>query len=103
MAAVKGFKAWLDTMPGSSKSLTVLCSVEVPTSGWKGSLNEAIPQGINPAILLLDATLTEPTGIVLQVISTVEQCFQKANSPRYESVTIRGLGDDIHIPVEIVS
>ncbi|CAH1649989.1 conserved hypothetical protein [Hyphomicrobiales bacterium] len=103
MATIKGFKAWLDTMPGSDKALTVIGSVEVPTSGWTGSLAEAVPPGINPAILILDATLTKPTGIVLQVISTVELTFRKAHSPRYDSITIRGLGSDIHVPVEIVS
>ena len=103
MATVKGFRAWLNTMPGSDPTLHVVGIVEVPTGGWAGTLTAAVPPGINPAILILDARLIAPTGTVIEVVSNLELRFQKTPSPRYRSVTIRGLGDDFDVPVEVVS
>lgn len=103
MATVKGFRAWLNTIPGRDPALHVVGIVEVPTGGWQGRLTAAVPQGSNPAVLILDAGLVAPTAPVIEVVSRLELRFQKTPGPRYDSVTIRGLGDDFDVPVEVVS
>lgn len=95
----KDFKAWLDKMPGKNNTLHVTGSVEVPTSGWTGSLVERVPPGINPSILILDVRLVKPTGTVSDVISFVSLHFQKQHAEQYRQVTIIGAGEDFTIPV----
>lgn len=95
----KDFKAWLDKMPGKNNTLHVKGSVEVPTSGWSGSLIERVPPGINPSILILDVKLVKPTGPVSEVISFVSLHFQKQQAEQYKQVTIAGAGKEFTIPV----
>ncbi|PZQ17202.1 MAG: hypothetical protein DI565_07480 [Ancylobacter novellus] len=92
------FKAWINLQPGSDNALHVTGKVTTPSSGWSGRLVEAVPPGINPAILILDAELTPPSDVV----TVIELTYAKPHSPHYESATIRGLGGDIHVPVEYV-
>jgi hypothetical protein len=98
------FKAWLDEMPGPGKhhTLHVTGKVTVPTTGYQVSLVEAVPQGINPKILILDVKKVKPSGPAGQMISHVPVKYDKPNSPTYTEVTIRGDGDTFTIPVEIV-
>ena len=90
------FKAWIDTMPPGPAKLIVIGQIEVPTGGFKAKLVRAVPQGINPAILLLDVEVTKPTGIVTQAISRIDLRFEE--SPplvRYTSVTTRLESDTV--------
>ena len=41
----KQFKAWIDKRPGKNDTLHVEGSFTVPTTGWKASIVEAVPQG----------------------------------------------------------
>lgn len=95
--------AWLDTMPGSPWTLHVKGVLQMPTPGYELKLCEHEPQGINPAILLLDLIVTppDPDLIVPQVITEEEARFKKDTETKYESVTILPDGPDIK--VEIVS
>lgn len=93
------FTAWVDLMPGAGNKLIVKGEVQVPTSGWAVSLVEASPQGINPAILILDLSASPPHGNVLQVITKEPVRFEKPNGSAYTSVTIRYSGDEFTIPV----
>jgi hypothetical protein len=95
------FKAWQDEMPGSARKLIVTGEVQCPTTGWKVVLSEARPQGINPAILILDIEATKPTGPAGDVITIVPVRFETAHGAAYKEVTIRGGGPDFTIPVEI--
>lgn len=88
------FKAWITRMPPGPPKLIVIGKLEVPTGGYSAKLTRAVPQGINPAILLLDVQVTKPTGNVIQVISRIDVRFEE--SPplvKYSSVTVR-LGSD---------
>jgi hypothetical protein len=96
------FEAWLDKQPGANNTLHVTGKITVPTGGYKVSLVEANPQGINPKILILNVVKVKPTGPAPDVISHVEVKFDKPNSPDYTDVTIRNDGDEFTIPVKIV-
>ena len=96
------FKAWLDKMPGADNTLHVTGSVTVPTPGYTVWLVEAVPQGINPKILILEVKKVPPTGFVAQVITHVPVRYDKPRSPDYTDVTVRGDGEEFTIPVEIV-
>src|ERR1700674_2667072 len=98
------FKAWINKQPGSQPKLIVTGKAEVPTSGWTGTLERAVPQGINPKILILDACLVEPTGKVNSpVVSKVDLRYDESPpAVDYSQVTIRLDGDDVTVKVEIV-
>jgi hypothetical protein len=97
------FKAWINKMPGSQPKLIVTGKAEVPTTGWSGSLERAVPQGINPRILILDACLVEPTGKVNQLVSEVDLRFEESPpANEYTDVTVRLDGDEVTVKVDIV-
>lgn len=93
------FSAWIDKMSGNNH-LIVKGVAEVPTGGWKGSLKPANPQGTNEYVLILEAELEKPTGIVTQVISKIELRYDE-NPPakQYTDVTIRYDGSEFSITV----
>ena len=96
------FKAWIDKMPGANNTLHITGKVTVPTTGYHVSLVEAVPQGINPKILILEVKKVKPSGPAGQMISHVPVRYDKPHSPDYTDVTIRGDGNEFTIPVEIV-
>jgi len=96
------FKAWLDKMPGANNTLHVTGKVTVPTTGYHVSLVEAVPQGINPKILLLEVKKVKPSGPAGQMISHVPVRYDKPHSSDYTEVTILGDGGGFTVPVEIV-
>ena len=73
------FKAWIDRMPGpgAKPKLIVVGDVQVPTSGWHVWLESRNPQGVNPQILILDVKAQPPSGIVLEVVTTIPVRFEE--------------------------
>ena len=71
-----------------------------PKHGFKVTLKEAVPQGINPAILLLKKTVKPPTGIVIPTPQVVNVTFTKKTTFKYQKVTI--LPDGVTITVQVV-
>lgn len=96
-----GWKAWLDTMPPGPWTLHVTGSCKFPTHGYKVTLKPSVPQGINPAILLLTKTVKAPTGPVIQIPEVVAVHFKMKTKTKYTAVTI--LPDGGTIKVQIVS
>lgn len=94
------WSAVLDMMPPSPGRLTVKGSCTCPTGGYKASLAKAVPQGINPSILILELSTTAPSGIVNQMVTTYDVTYTEQRSPKYEEVEIRPCG--VTVPVEIV-
>jgi hypothetical protein len=93
-----GWQAVQNNMPPGPPRLTVTGRCTFPTSGYRVTLRQAVPQGINPAILLLKKTVRRPTGIVLQVITTIPVRFVKKNATtRYTHVTILPEGKTIKV------
>ena len=97
----QNWRAVLDTMPPGTPTLTVTGVCYTPTPGYKIKLVPAVPQGINPLILLLKKVVTPPTGIRPQVITKVDVRYQKKTKTKYTNVTI--LPDGTNIKVQIVT
>lgn len=98
----KEWSAWCDTMPPGPPRLHVRGKVEFTTGGYKAELVRAEPQGINPAILLLDLMITAPTDdVVTQPIDVQEVCYDEEADGCYQQVQIRP--DDITLDVEVAS
>ena len=96
------FKAWIDKMPGANNTLHVTGKITVPTTGYHVSLVEAVPQGINPDILILEVKKVPPSGPAGQMIEHLPVRYDKPHSPDYSEVTILGDGDGFSLPVKIV-
>jgi hypothetical protein len=95
-----GWKAVLNMMPPGPSILRVTGKCIFPKHGYKVTLKEAVPQGINPKILLLKKTVTPPTGIVIPTPQVVSVTFTKKTTFKYQKVTI--LPDGVTINVQIV-
>jgi hypothetical protein len=81
-----------------SGPLTVTGACRVPTPGHSVELRRHVPQGTNPAVLLLDRVLIEPTNPAAQVITEVPVRYTEDADLLYETVTI--LPDGTSIPVK---
>jgi hypothetical protein len=95
-----GWKAVLNMMPPGPSVLRVTGKCVFPKHGFKVTLKEAVPQGINPAILLLQKTVKPPTGIVIPTPQVVNVTFTKKTKTKYKKVTI--LPEGVTINVQIV-
>jgi hypothetical protein len=84
-------------MPPGPSRLRVTGQCRFPTHGYKITLKEAVPQGINPRILLLRKTVTPPTGPVIQIPQTVEVTFTKKTLTQYTNVTILPDGTTVKV------
>lgn len=94
------FKAWIDAMPGAEPKLIVTGDVETRTGGWRVSLVRAVPQGINPAILILDVAAVAPTKPSTDALETHKVRHQEPARPgQFTDVMIRGGNPDFTIPV----
>lgn len=95
-----GWKAWLDMMPPGPPTLHVTGKCVFPTHGYKVTLKRAVPQGINPRILLLRKVVTPPSGPVILIPQTVNVTFKMKTKTKYTHVTI--LPEVTTIKVKIV-
>jgi hypothetical protein len=98
------FRAWIDKMPGAGPKLIVTGNVEVPTGGWNVTLKPAVPQGVNPAILILEIRAVPPSGNVTEVITQIKVRYEEA-PPRqkYTQTTIRSDSSEFTIDVGTTS
>lgn len=98
--------AWLNTMPPGPHKLIVTGDVLVGNPGIEALLTMHEPQGINPAILLLDLNLVQKPGMWPQVMTCASARFDRLVPPgkKYTSVTIlTSDGTVAEIKVEEVS
>jgi len=82
------WEAWFDSMPPGESRLMVRGICTCPTTGFKGSLQRANPQGINPEILILDLEMIRPGGEAGQMVTDVPVEYSEQGF-RYTDVTIR--------------
>ncbi|AZD80088.1 hypothetical protein [Pseudomonas chlororaphis] len=90
--------AWLDTIPPKPDELHVVGDVEVANPGVKAYLTVRVPQGINPAILMLDLHLYQRPGQWIQVITCTQVRFTRVlppNSVLYSAIEIFHNGERI--------
>ena len=90
-----------DFMPGKPPTLRVRGICITPKPGYRIRLVEAVPQGINPLILLLKKIVTPPKGVRPPKPTPVAVSFTKKTATKYTHVTI--LPDGTTIKVQNVS
>lgn len=89
-----------DFMPPGAPTLRVRGLCTMPTPGYRLSLTRTVPQGINPAILLLDLRVEPPTGFVTQVLTPTPVEYEEEGEQRFTEVQIQPEGT--RIPVKPV-
>jgi hypothetical protein len=94
------WKAWHDNQPPGPARLYVTGKCTFPTNGYKVELKPHVPQGINPAIYILDKVVNKPSGPAEDVITTVEVRYEEKTSKHYTEVNI--LPNDVHVDVKEV-
>ena len=83
------FKAWVEKR-GDKHVLRVEGVMSGPNPGAYVDAEPAVPQGINPKILILDVTQKQLPGIWTQVITDIPGCYHQNVQPdQYDQVTIR--------------
>ena len=92
-----GWKAWHDRMPPGPATLHVVGKCRFPKHGFKVRLKKAVPQGINPAILLLQKVVRAPSGPVIQTPEIVEVHYRLKTNTKYTHVTILPEGKTIRV------
>jgi hypothetical protein len=83
-------EATADLMPPAPFSLRVHSRIEAPMPAFTAFLQKAVPQGINPAILILDVVLVKKPGTVIQVVTEIDADYEdKKYRGRHTQVTVR--------------
>jgi hypothetical protein len=84
-------------------ALRVAGEVTEPTTGWTVNLERAVPQGINPKILLLKLVEVEPTGAAGDIVTTHHVRYDEDPAQgEYTKVTIEGAFTiDVHHVVHV--
>ena len=101
----KDWHAWINTMPGGPHTAHVVGSIQVGNPGIYALLQKKIPQGINPAYLLLDLHLIQRPGIWPQHVVWVPANYTEVLSGHdYQFVEIFSQNESIvKLEFEIVS
>ena len=86
---IKSVSAVANLMPPGPHHLHVRAIVQVPTPGFTAKLVKAVPQGINPAILLLKVVTKRKPGIWPQhVVDTQADYDDNKYKGNYKQVTV---------------
>jgi hypothetical protein len=99
--------SWVNLMPPPPDDFHVTGEVLVGNPGVQAELVPRVPQGIKPAILLLDLHLVQRPGMWPQVMTWVQARYDRVLLPgaiRYTDVEVFDGGSPIaKMPVDVVS
>ena len=83
-------EARANMMPPGPYRFRVHSRIEAPTPAFTAFLRPAVPQGINPKILILDVVLNPKPGTVIQVVTEIDADYEDKNyKGKYTDVTVR--------------
>jgi hypothetical protein len=100
---IKSVIAVANLQPPKPYEFYVRAIVTVPTPGYRAHLKPAVPQGINPRILILDVVLEKLPGIWPQVETDIEAAYRDNNyQGDYRQVTVRYENESKTVDVQIV-
>lgn len=92
----KAWHAWLDLMPGVQPTLYLAGHVRTGAGNRVPKLAEAVPQGTNPAILILDLSIQTEGQVGTDDYAFRPATFHKtAGKGEYAQVEVRYEGDQI--------
>lgn len=88
------FNAWIDVQPPGPSRLIVVGKVVTNGGNLVPHLSERGPQGINPAILILDLTISDTGGVGTSDVAPRDVRFEKAaKKGDYDNVDIHFEGE----------
>lgn len=96
------FSAWIDRMPGSANKLHVAGKVEYGSGGLKPTLVKVIPQGINPAILMLEVADEKDGDVGTKPILLKDAKYEDASGNGVKQVSIRSASPEFTVDVKDV-
>ena len=99
-AETRDWYAWNDLMPPQPDFFHITGEVYVSNPGVEPMLTPSVPQGINPAILMLDLYLCQKPGIWPQVFIWRSVRFDKKIVDKYTHAHIM-CGGDILATVDV--
>lgn len=94
----RDWHAWLNTMPPKPDDFHVAGDILVSNPGVQPILTMREPQGINPAILMLDLNLVQQSGMWPQAMTCASARFDRVMPPKtanYQAVEIYSTGERI--------
>lgn len=94
----RDWHAWLNTMPPKPDDFHVAGDVLVSNPGVEPLLTMREPQGINPAVLILDMHLVQRPGAWPAVMTCQAATFQRVmppGAPNYQSVEVYSDGTQV--------
>jgi len=91
--------AWNNLMPPGPPSFHIVGEVQVPNPGVDVLMTERMPQGINPAIILLDLHLVQRAGIWPQHVVVKQAHFEKPGARYDEADVFLGTATIARVPV----
>ena len=99
----RNWNAWINKMPPPPDTLHVRGEVEVSNPGVDVALFKKQPQGINPAIILLELILIQQPGIWPDVVTIKPAAYEEVGqSLSYTNAEVFHQGQNVaSIPVEI--
>lgn len=94
------WKAWIDAMP-PGRRLHVQGKCVYPTAGWTVTLEKAVPQGVNPRVLIVRRIVKAPQGPAAQQETTYVPTYDQKLGPdeKYDTVTIKP--EEVSIRVDV--
>jgi hypothetical protein len=91
------WKAVHDWRPMHELYLSVTGACEMPTPGYRITLERQVPQGINPVILILNMTVTPPSGAEPDVMTSTPVSYRESTKEKFEKVMILPDGTTIAV------
>lgn len=88
-------------MPPGPATFYVTGQCTFPTPGYKVKLVKAVPQGINPDILLLRKVVTPPDGPRPAVLQTLPVRYDQKGGTNYTHVTILPEGTTVKVQIVV--
>jgi len=86
---IKNVIAIENRQPPGPASFYVIATVQVPSPGYTATLTKAVPQGINPTILILKVATKKKPGIWPPVVTDVEARYDIKNyKGKFKQVTV---------------
>ncbi|HVL66350.1 MAG TPA: hypothetical protein VM364_03715 [Vicinamibacterales bacterium] len=100
----RGWYAWNDLMPPSPDEVHVVGEVLVPNPGVQPELTYRVPQGANPAVLLLELRLVQSAGMWPQVLTwkPVRYTAVLCAAPYTQAIVFQGDETVVALDVETV-
>jgi hypothetical protein len=96
-AKTSDWNAWNDVMPPKPDHFHITGKVEVAHAGITPALRERVPQGIDPAVIILDLMLHEKSGPSIPTVQVKDVRLDKelAAGQKYSKASIHCEGEEL--------